>query len=142
MGNLPLRPGVREPLLPTSRANIGLVARLIPNPAGDLWRRVDTMLSDVDGMLGRVDGTLSSVDGTLRSVDGTLTSVAGTLDTVAGTLSNVDGTLRDATDVLTGVRGLLAELQAKLELLDQVPALAVQLDEVHRIVRDLGSRPA
>lgn len=94
------------------------MARLIPNPAGDLWRRVHTMLTDVDGVLGRVDGTLASV---------------GT------TLASVDVTLRDATEVLTAVRGLLGDLHDKLELLDQVPVLATQLQDVHRIVSSLAA---
>jgi hypothetical protein len=94
--------------------NIERVARLIPNPAGDLWRRVDKMLADVDGVLGRVDGTLVSVDVTLR----------------------------DATDVLGEVRTLLADLHDKLELLDQVPAMATRLDDVHRIVSRLGEASA
>ena len=80
------------------------MARLLPNPAGDLWRRVDKMLADVDEVLPRVDGTL-----------------------------------RDATDVLTSVRDLLGDLREKLELLDQVPALATQLQDVHRIVTALAA---
>ena len=47
----------------------------LPNPAGNIIRRVDGVLEDVDGVLGRVDTTLSSVDGTLKQVEGTHSAV-------------------------------------------------------------------
>jgi hypothetical protein len=37
------------------------MARLIPNPVGDLVKRVDHTLENVDPVLGRVDVTLAAV---------------------------------------------------------------------------------
>ena len=41
---------------------------LIPNPVGDVLKRVDGTIATVDGQLGRVDGTLSDVGATLDEV--------------------------------------------------------------------------
>jgi len=92
------------------------MARLLPLPT-DVFRKVDDMLETVEATLERVDGTLVSVD---------------------TTLGTGEATLADATAVLTQVKGLLAELQDELELLHQVPALAAQLDLVHRTVTALA----
>lgn len=81
---------------------------LLPNP-NDLFKRVDQTLENVDAVLTRVDGTL---------VD-------------------VSATLTDATSVLGDVRTLLTELKDQIGLLEQVPAIATKLDEVHAIVRRL-----
>lgn len=86
------------------------MSRLLPLPT-DVFRKVDAMLVDVGEVLGRVDGTLGSVDTTLASVDTTLDQV----------------------------RDLLAELHDQLALLEQVPTLALQLDEVHRAVLALAA---
>ena len=103
------------------------VARFLPNPAGDLLRRVDRSLTNAEDTMERVDGQLTEVNSKLGDVGGTL-ATAGT-------------TLGDATAVLREVRSLLAELQSELALLRQVPELAAKLDDIHRIVTELASRP-
>jgi hypothetical protein len=87
--------------------------RLIPNPAGDLMRRVDKTLENVDTVLARVDGTLADVN---------------------AKLGNVDSTLRDATTVLIEVQSLLTEFRDEIELLREVPAIKQQLDDIYRVV--------
>ena len=59
---------------------------------------------------------------------------------VDDTLGSVDTTLKDATAVLTDVRGLLVELRDEMELLRQVPAIAAQVDDIHRIVTELSAK--
>jgi ABC-type transporter Mla subunit MlaD len=51
------------------------VARLLPNPIGDITDKVDRTLADVDVVLGRVDTTLADVSGTLTDVQGLLTDL-------------------------------------------------------------------
>ena len=72
----------------------------------DVFRKIDGVVEDVDLLLGRVDVTLGSVDTTLA----------------------------DATAVLGDVRDLLVALRVELGILDQVPAMAAQLDEIHRLL--------
>jgi hypothetical protein len=67
------------------------MAPLIPNPAGNLLRRVDHTLERVDGVVTQVDTTLTEVGGTLTSVDGKLGTVDATLANVDGTLVKVEG---------------------------------------------------
>src|SRR5207302_7750710 len=100
---------------PSSRSTLD-VARFLPNPAGDLLRRVDRSLTNAEDVMERVDSQLTEVNSRLGDVGGTL-ATAGT-------------TLEDATAVLSEVRSLLAELQSELELLRQVPELAAKLDDV------------
>jgi ABC-type transporter Mla subunit MlaD len=90
---------------------------LTKNPA-EILGRVDKTLVNGDGVLGRVDGTLSQVNSTLSTVDSTLSEVSGTLTTVESTLGEV--------------QFLLAELQAELKLVQQVPAIAVRVEEIIR----------
>ncbi|MTD45987.1 hypothetical protein GKE82_17255 [Conexibacter sp. W3-3-2] len=93
---------------------------LIPNPAGDLLKRVDITLANVDPVLSRVDDTLGHVD--------------QTLDTVRDTLGEVSGTLKDATTTLGDVRELLVRLEGELALLHQVPDLVAKVDAIHAAV--------
>ncbi len=44
--------------------------------------------------------------------------------------------------MFTSVKGLLEDLEEKLVLLDQVPALAAQLQDVHRIVSGMAEERA
>ncbi len=71
-------------------------------------------------VLNRADKVLNTVDGTLERVDGTLSDVSVTLTT--GEKSRGE------------VRDLLTSLQSQLALLEDLPRLAAQLDEVHRAV--------
>jgi len=47
----------------------------LPNPAGDLMRRVDTTLENVDEVLGRVDTSLAEVTAVLADVRGLLSEL-------------------------------------------------------------------
>jgi hypothetical protein len=82
------------------------VAKLIPGLPTDIFKKVDKTMADVDVVLGRVDTTLA----------------------------DVSTTLADATAVLSDVRGLLAELHDELELLREVPAMKVKIEEIHAAV--------
>lgn len=85
---------------------------LLPNP-NELFKQVDRTVDNVEGVLARVDGTLA----------------------------DVSVTLADATSVLGDVRILLMELKEQMGLLEQVPAMAAKLDEVHAIVSRQADRP-
>jgi hypothetical protein len=89
---------------------------LIPNP-NDVFKKVDNTVENAEVILGRTDLTLSNVAATLVTVDGSLEDVGGTL---------------------AEVRALLGELRGHLQLLEAVPALAAQLEEVHAIVSRLA----
>ena len=118
-----LRPpgaGLRRRRAPVGQLPSTAVARLLPNPIGDITDKVDRTLADVDVVLGRVDGTLAEVSGTLTTVDGTLVEVSGTLTGVSG--------------VLGDVQSLLTDLHDQLTLLEQVPAIAAKVDEIHSAI--------
>jgi len=101
---------------------------LLPkNPVGDVLKRVDRTLDSADASLARVDETL-------HGVDSTLTTVSGTLSEANASLERVGGTLAEATTVLAGVQELLGNLEDKLELLDQVPAVLTHLEEIKAAV--------
>ena len=101
---------------------------LLPkNPVGEVLKRVD-------GTLDSADASLARVDHTLEGVDGTLTTVSGTLSDANEALEKVGGTLAEATAVLAGVGELLAGLQDKLELLDEVPTVLARLEEIRAAV--------
>lgn len=87
------------------------MARLIPGIPTDIFARIDDLLAHVHPLLGRVDSTL---------VD-------------------VETTLVEATAVLTDVRTLLVDLEAKLGLLDDVPVMRAQLDEMHAMLSTLSN---
>lgn len=86
---------------------------LLPNPAGDLLKRVDRTLEAVAPVLGRVDGTLVTVDGTLTSVD---------------------ELLADATAVLKDVRGVLGELADQLRIVERLPDMERRLVAISEAV--------
>jgi hypothetical protein len=81
----------------------GPVVRL-PNPAGDLMRRVDTTLENVDDVLGRVDTSLAEVTSVLTDVRGLLgeltaemalvhqlPEIAAQIQTIADVVQRLDG---------------------------------------------------
>jgi len=100
-----------------------VMSRLIPGLPTDVFKRIDDLIADVRSLLGRVDDTLATVSSTLTDVE--------------GTLEQATSTLNEATAVLTDVKVLLTDLESKLELLDDVPAMRAQLDEVHAILTTL-----
>ena len=82
-----------------------MAPRLLPIPT-DIFKRIDETMANVDAVLGRVDPTLAEVATTLG----------------------------EAGAVLSDVKALLGELDDKLELLDEVPAMKVKIEEIHRAV--------
>lgn len=93
------------------------MSRLIPNPVADINRKID---------------------GSIEKVDATLDTAGKTLGKVGGALEDVDATLGAANTTLAEVRDLLEELRVHLELLQQIPAMAEQLDAIHAAVVDGG----
>lgn len=104
------------------------MSRLIPGLPTDVFKKIDELIGEVRPLLGRVDDTLATVSTTLTDVE--------------GTLEQATSTLNEATAVLSDVRKLLVELDTKLDVLDVVPSMKVQLDEVHAMVTTLAGAGA
>jgi len=99
------------------------MSRLIPGLPTDIFKKIDDLIADIRPLLGRVDDTLATVSTTLTDVE--------------GTLEQATATLNEATAVLTDVKVLLGDLETKLQVLNDVPAMRAQLDQVHSMLTTL-----
>lgn len=73
------------------------MARLIPNPVGEINHKIDGIVAKVEVTLGQADNALGNVGATLREVE-----------------------------------ALLIDLRERMELLDSIPEIARQIEEIHK----------